>query len=191
MPGVTTPSELCALAAARIDREFAGLLRSYDRAERDLARSEEELFGVVPEVSGWSVADHRFHLCLASELVARNLRALGKGAGRLVKPSGEPIPEAVPILVRGILPRGAQAPRMVSPPEEFERAFLEELVLTGREALLKLRPELPALARSTAVLPHQTLGDLSAALWVRFARMHAVHHGRLIAEIDAARRARA
>ncbi len=179
---------LLAEAASRIEREFSGLVRAYDRARRDLERRPAELFEPQPEVSAWSIAQHRFHLCLASELVVRNLRALGKGVGGLVKPGGLPIREALPILACGILPRGTQAPRMVSPPDDFDAEFLREIVVTGREALVAIQPDLEALAESRAVLPHQTLGDLTAALWLRFGRMHAVHHGRIIGEIDAARR---
>lgn len=182
-----TQRDLLSTTAARIEREFAGLLRAYGRAERDLERDDRELFERVPRASGWSVAEHRFHLCLASELVVRNLRSLRKGKGGLVKPAGEPIPEALPILERGLLPRGTEAPRMVTPPEDFDREFLRDLVLTGREGLERLAPDLPVLAQSTCVIPHQTLGDLTAALWLRFGRMHAVHHGRIISEIDAAR----
>lgn len=183
----TGAPDLHTVASARAAREFAGLLRSYDRALADLEREPSELFQRVPRASGWSVAEHRFHLALASELVVRNLRGLARGAGRLVAPGGDPISEALPILARGRLPRGTEAPRMVSPPDEFDAPFLREIVESGREALAALEPQLEDLAASRATIPHQTLGPLTAALWLRFGRMHALHHERIIAEIDAAR----
>ena len=183
----TGASDLHAIAAARTGREFRGLVRSYDRALASLERDPAELFERVPGVSGWSVAEHRFHLALASELVVRNLRSLAKGEGRFVAPDGDPIPEALPILARGRLPRGERAPRMVTPPDEFDADFLHEILESGREGLLRLEPALEGFAASAATIPHQTLGPLTAPLWLRFGRMHALHHEGIMAEIDRAR----
>lgn len=175
-------------AAARSAREHGGLVRSYERGLRELEREGARLLERAPEVSGWSPAQHRFHLCLASELVVRNLRTLLRGSGRHVAPAGLPIPEALPLLARGRLPLGADAPRMVTPPEAFELDFLGELLTSGHADLLALAPELPSLAASRAVIPHQALGPLTAPLWLRFGRMHALHHERIVARVRAARR---
>lgn len=173
-------------AAPRAALEWLGFRRVYSRARVALAWSDERLFGRVPRVSGWSPAEHLFHLCLASELVVRNLRMLGKGPGGMVQPDGEPIAEARPILARGILPRGTTAPRMVSPPTDFDRAFLTELVESGERDLERQTDRVNELFAESWTIPHQTLGPLTAEAWVRFGRMHGVHHWRIVREVIAA-----
>ncbi|MCB9904068.1 MAG: DinB family protein [Planctomycetes bacterium] len=173
-------------AAARSAREWLGFRRVYSRARAALAWPDARLFGRVPEVSGWSPAEHLFHLCLASELVVRNLRMLAKGPGGMVQPDGEPILEARPIMASGILPRGERAPRMVTPPDDFDRAFLTELVESGEQGLERQAAAVQPLFDEAWTLPHQTLGPLTAEGWVRFARMHGTHHWRIVREIVAA-----
>jgi len=170
-------------AASRAAREWLGFRRVYDRARTALEWDEERLFGRHPSASGWSPAEHLFHLCLASELVVRNLRMLGKGPGGMVLEAGEPIPEARPILATGILPRGTKAPRMVTPPDDFDRAFLADLVESGSRDLERQSESVTALFDKTWTIPHQTLGPLTAEGWVRFARMHGVHHWRIVREV--------
>jgi len=170
-------------ALPRATREWRRFRCVYTRARAALEWPDERLFGRVPEASGWSPAEHLFHLCLATELVVRNLRMLRKGPGGLVAEGGEPIPEARPILLRGILPRGTRAPRMVTPPTEFDRAFLRELVDSGERDLERLEDAMGELFEQSWTIPHQTLGPLTAELWVRFGRMHGVHHWRIVREI--------
>lgn len=172
-------------AASRAAREWLGFRRIYDRARAALEWDDERLFTRRQSVSGWSPAEHIFHLCLASELVVRNLRMLGKGPGGMVLPEGEPIPEARPIMATGILPRGTKAPRMVTPPQDFDRAFLAELVESGLRDLDDRAETVTPLFDEAWTLPHQTLGPLTAEGWVRFARMHGVHHWRIVREIVA------
>lgn len=178
----TTPRS----AASRAALEWLGFRRVYSRARAALAWPDERLFGRVPEVSGWSPAAHLFHLCLASELVVRNLRMLSKGPGGMVQADGEPIAEARPIMASGILPRGERAPRMVTPPDDFDRAFLTELVESGEAGLLSQAETLQGVLDQPWTLAHQTLGPLTAEGWVRFARMHGTHHWRIVREIVAA-----
>ncbi len=174
------------LDASRPAREWLGFRRIYERARAALEWDDERLFGRHPSASGWSPAEHLFHLCLASELVVRNLRMLGKGPGGMVQEDGEPIPEARPILATGILPRGTEAPRMVTPPDDFDRAFLTDLVESGARDLDRQAEAVTALFDEPWTIPHQTLGPLTAEAWVRFARMHGVHHWRIVREVLAA-----
>lgn len=173
-------------APDRAAREWLGFRRVYERARRALEWDDDRLFGRVPDVSGWSPGDHLFHLALASELVVRNLRMLRKGPGGMVAADGEPIPEARPILDRGILPRGTTAPRMVTPPDDYDRAFLADLVSSGERDLTRLEPDVAELFERAWTIPHQTLGPLTAVGWVRFGRMHGVHHWRIVREVIAA-----
>ena len=110
--------------------------------------------------------------------------------GLLEQWAARPEPEAGPwravILATGILPRGTEAPRMVTPPDDFDRAFLTDLVESGARDLDRQAEAVTALFDEPWTIPHQTLGPLTAEAWVRFARMHGVHHWRIVREVLAA-----
>ena len=130
-----------------------------------------------PELSGWSALEHVAHAALANELIVRNLASLRAGAGPLVLAEGEPVPEALEMLARGEIPRGrAQSPRMVRPPARIDRALLEDWLRAGESGFRLHAQASEELARAPGRVPHQLLGPLSAALWVRFAAVHTRHH---------------
>lgn len=131
----------------------------------------------APEVSGWSLAEHFYHLCLATDLALRNVLSLVRGKGRLITHEGGPNALAVQVLTDGCYPRGeSEAPRMVRPPEPVDPALLaQELELLG-QGLARTRDLLPEVSGAEGRIPHQDLGELNAAEWLRFARLHAGHH---------------
>ena len=96
-------------------------------------------------------------------------------------------PGAEEILLRGRLPRGAKAPRFVSPPERLERPALQDALQGSRAALEAVRLVLDRVADAPWIIPHQELGALDAARWLRFARVHSAHHLRILAAIAAPR----
>lgn len=145
-----------------------------------LERGEEAL-GVRREAAGWSVLQHLFHLLLAAELSLTNARNLASGRGALRLPRTELDPRAREVLVQGRLPRGTKAPRFVSPPARPDLALARTL---QAEALAAARaPELAGELSGPLGIPHQVLGVLSAAEWLRFARLHSAHHLRIVAEL--------
>jgi hypothetical protein len=157
--------------------ELAHLREDYLAIQRLLAREPDELDRPAHQVSGWSAAQHLAHLALANELVVRNVQSLLKGAGALVVDQGVPPPDAEAVLESGRFPRGAaQAPRMVRPPEEVRRDFLVDWIAEGLAALEALAARSEEIAAAPQGIPHQVLGPLSAARWVRFAAMHTRHH---------------
>lgn len=167
------------MSAARFDprADFALLRELFDEIDQWLARPREELLRVAPAVSGWNAEQHIAHVSLANELITRNLKSLIRGSGPLVLASGEPVPGALEILVSGTVPRGqAQAPRMVRPPETVERAYLVEWLAENRRGFAEAEAQLAELEAATSRIPHQVLGPLSAAQWVRFAAIHTRHH---------------
>jgi hypothetical protein len=157
--------------------ELAQLREDYVAIQRLLARDPEVLDRKAPHVSGWSAAQHLAHLALANELVVRNLRSLLKGEGPLVVEEGVTPPDALAVLQSGRFPRGAaQAPRMVRPPEEVRRDYLGEWIAQGLEEFAELAARSDAILAAPRFIPHQVLGPLTAARWVRFASMHTRHH---------------
>jgi hypothetical protein len=173
------------------DHDLARLRRSQQRIERLLALPADLLRARTP-VSGWCALEHLFHVVLANDMSLKNARNLARGSGRLITAMpgpGERDPRAADILARGRLPRGAQAPRFVMPPANPDLALVREIhaetVAAARSAELAAPPE------SGSGIPHQALGVLSAAEWIRFARMHSAHHLRIAAAVLAAATARA
>lgn len=167
--------------------EFAALRALYAEIAEWLARPVEELNRSAPNVSGWSAEQHLAHLSLANELVVRNLKSLLKGAGPFVVESGEPVPGALAILASGQVPRGqAQAPRIVRPPETVEREYLLEWIAGNERDFAELALRSAELAAARHKVPHQVLGPLTAAQWVRFASIHTRHHLAIAREVLAA-----
>jgi len=167
---------------------IAGLERQYDRLERLLALPAEELFQPVPAASGWSPAEHLFHLSFANEFSFKNVLALVAEEGLLIRPLRSRPPEGEEFLRRGRLPRGVEAPRFVRPPRQLDPATLASFVTASRALLTTAAERADAIDRAPRGIPHQVLGDLEAPLWLRFARVHTAHHLGIVREIRRARR---
>ena len=130
-----------------------------------------------PELSGWSALEHVAHVALANELIVRNLHSLISGGGPLVQAAGEPAQGALNVLESGVIPRGqAQSPRMVRPPTRIDRALLVDWLATSEQGFGHFSGQIEIVARAPGRVPHQLLGPLTAAQWVRFASIHTRHH---------------
>lgn len=173
MPTLETSS------ARELDRLDAALVR----VDALLALPEARLRAVNPDVSGWSSAEHLFHLSLANELSLQNATSLVEGKGLLRRPLEPRDPRADDYLLRGRLPAGTEAPRFVRPPARFELGFVREMH-AGVRALAAALAEHPArVDEAPDGIPHQALGVLPAPLWLRFARMHTAHHLRIVRRV--------
>jgi hypothetical protein len=155
------------------------------QAYREAAHDVERLLGGEPallerqieRISGWSPVQHAAHLTLANELVLKNVLSLVKGSGMLVVTEAAQIPRALQVLAGGTLPRGeAKSPRMVVPPIDVD-------VRVAREWAAKFTSDLEAQCASLDLervprcfIPHQLLGALDLAQWIRFGLVHTRHH---------------
>jgi hypothetical protein len=163
-------------------------LDAYAQAVREvvqlLATDEHRLSTVAPQVSGWSALHHAAHMTLANELILRNLASLSKGAGLLVVFEAAQKPEALAFLAAGRLPRGrAQSPRMVVPPSDIDASRAREWaaqVITDLDALI---PTLHQQSPTRCFIPHQMLGPLDLAQWLRFGIVHTRHHLTIAREV--------
>lgn len=137
-----------------------------------------------PEISGWSPAQHLFHVFIANELSLRNALSLARGRGMLIKAFESVGPYTEAVLGGRSIPRGvARAPRFVAPPERVDLAFLKTLCAGNRADLARARDEVDAIVAAPLCVPHQLLGDLDARQWLRFADVHTAHHAAIVAEI--------
>jgi hypothetical protein len=169
--------------------EFASLRESCAEIDRLLALPPGDLRRPAARVSGWSAEKQVAHVALANELVVRNLNSLIKGSGLFVVEGGEPVPQALAVLVAGRFPRGiAQAPRIVRPPEELDRELVGDWVAGGRQGFDELSRRIAELRAATKKVPHQLMGPLSASQWLRFAAVHTRHHLAIAAKVLAASR---
>jgi DinB family protein len=131
----------------------------------------------VPSISAWSVAEHLYHVCLATDLALRNVASLVSGRGRHITSEGAPNDLALQVLTEGCYPRGeSQAPRMVQPPSSVDLELLDQEVELLGQGLSRTDAILEQVADAPNRIPHQHLGQLNAAQWLRFARLHARHH---------------
>ncbi|MFT5292087.1 MAG: hypothetical protein ACI8QS_002922 [Planctomycetota bacterium] len=169
------------LAERHIDRLGA----QYGRLARYAALPEERLIRVHPKSSNWSPAQHLFHVLLANEMSLKNAESLVARKGMLIRPFGSLSPGAEAIIARGRIPRGAaESPRFVRPRDQVDLSFVRDLVKSTLAQIKAL--DAGAVEDAPDCVPHQILGDLSAAQWLRFARMHTAHHLVIVRELLAA-----
>lgn len=152
-----------------------------------LALDEARLRRAAPSLSAWSALHHLAHVALADDLCTRNLHSLARGAGVLVRPGLAPVERALAILRSGRLPRGeVQSPRIVRPPEDVESALVRGWHADNVAALDALAPQLAQPPPADLWIPHQTLGPLDLAGWMRFTAAHTRHHLAIACEVLAA-----
>ena len=168
-------------APAAVSTPLAAELETYASATRDVVRLLEHDAGrlarAAPQVSGWSALHHAAHMTLANELVLRNLVSLSKGSGLLVVSEAAQNPEALALLESGGLPRGrAQAPRMVVPPADIDAPTARGWATQLAADLEASVPAIAAARVQRCFVPHQLLGPLDLAQWVRFGVVHTRHH---------------
>jgi len=167
-----------------VDAEFRALDAALDAYDALRARLGEREHAGAATVSGWSVAQHLFHIALATDLALRHVRSLLDGKGRLVTQEGELGARAAAVLSSDRTARGvAQAPRMVTPGKDVNPEFLSNELRGAREGVAALRARAAEIPLAQGWIPHQELGPLNATHWLRFARLHAHHHLAIAAEV--------
>ena len=78
--------------------ELQRLIETLTAMETLMEQEGEALHRVQPDRSGWSAAQHFYHLALATDLGLRNVRSLVAGKGRLIDHEAPPstrMPELV------------------------------------------------------------------------------------------------
>lgn len=75
------------------------------------------------------------------------------------------------------------APDTVRPPDDLDRAALNEALTRSRTKLEDVGAHLDALAAASGRIPHPSLGLLDGPPWLRFVRIHAEHHHAIVRDI--------
>jgi len=170
-----------------IQHEFERLQEALDAFEALRTGAPEALVRRAADVSGWSVAQHLYHIALATDLAFRHVKSLVAQKGRLIQEEGEIGERAGAVLRSDTTPRGeAKAPRMVTPDEEVNPEYLEMELRGNGDALESLRSIADDIANAPGWIPHQILGPLAAPHWLRFAALHARHHWSIMRDIEEA-----
>ena len=156
--------------------ELQRLIETLTAMETLMEQEGEALHRVQPDRSGWSAAQHFYHLALATDLGLRNVRSLVAGKGRLIDHEAPPSTRMPELIALGHFPEGAQAPRIVTPPEAVNPEFLATELAAAKEAAARIAATGADLAAVEGRVVHQDLGAMDAAQWATFARMHAEHH---------------
>ena len=140
---------------------------------------------INPSVSGWSCAQHLYHVALATDLALGNAKRLVQGQSPMIVQEGGPNELAVRVLTEGGYPRGeSEAPRMVQPGDDVDPGFLTDEMQRNRDGLADVRELVDSIASATGRVRHPRLGELSTAEWLRFANLHAAHHLAILSDIE-------
>jgi len=163
--------------------EYSLLRGFYDAVEALLDAPRHVLFSVHETISGWSPAEHLYHILRSNSksLKAARLAAIDEGP---TVHEGEPNDVGAKVLREGSFgDLEAEAPPSVRPPNDLDRADLRTAYTRSREQFEALKEYVSMLPESTARLQHPAFGPLRASEWLRFARIHSDHHQDIVQQI--------
>ena len=173
-------------ALKKLTAHHETLGQHYAQMDLILAREDADLFRSAPSVSNWSVANQLHHLASATALMLVGVSRIANQASP-AEATGSITTIGRGILLSGRFPRGkGKAPKPTVPPDTVSRADLEKALARSRERYHGLEAELEAAAASSWKVAHPYFGMLDAAQWLKLSCVHADHHFRIIADIDAA-----
>lgn len=188
MQNPAAPSSTVLNTPEQLARDLAGLARGLAAVRRLFGMDPAALMQPTPGISNWCIGEQLNHVVLANDLSVRNAATVVKGSGMLLREPTNRDAEGLAILARGRFPRGqAEAPRFVRPPKDVDVALCLRMLGEVEAELAHVADKRATLLAETRCVPHQTLGDLTGAEWIRFARGHTVHHLLIVRDQLAAR----
>lgn len=156
----------------------------YAESQALLTLPEAHLFVPVAAVSGWSVAQQLFHSWKAAGQMLNAAVMLHHGRGPIDHEAEAPNRIGRIVLERERFARGqAESPAALHPPADLPREALQATHDRSRAKLHILQYLLPTLHDATGRMPHPYFGPLSAAEWLRIARVHSDHHFAIMQDI--------
>lgn len=161
--------------------EYERLHHFYDVTTALLDRGDE-LFEAVPDVSGWSPAQHLDHVWQAN---GKSLMAAAYAAeGKKTVDEGSINETGRRLLASEEIPRGQMAtPDSVAPPARLDRERLRQTLARSQKAFATVGHAMDLVPGATGRIPHPALGPLTAAEWLRFVRIHSDHHRAIVDDI--------
>jgi len=157
------------------------LLALYDEFDQWLASGTGEWRSA--RVSGWSRAEHVRHVLAANAEILAHVEELLADGGATTELGGPSCAGWI-VLLCGWIPRGrGEAPAGVKPTGPRSAVQVHADLELARAQLGRVLAEFARAGRSRARRRHQAFGALDAAQWVRYARIHALHHARIAREL--------
>lgn len=154
------------------------LLELYDEFERwldDGAHARRDA-----RRSAWSRAEHVEHVLAANREILERVRGLLEAPRTARPPGAGPSLAGWLVLVAGRIPRGrGAAPARLCPSGAVEPSMQRAALAAARAQLARTLDSFARAGRSPARAAHALFGDLDAAQWIRYARIHADHHARI------------
>lgn len=142
------------------------------------------LHKTAPNVSGWCIAQHMYHVVLATDLGLTNVLALVREKGMLIQPGGMLTEYAEGVLTAPQAQRGeTQAPRMVQPGNSVDADQIMAEFENLERSLTALEDPPRPFEGCPGWIKHQILDTLNACHWMRFCRLHADHHLAIMEDI--------
>ena len=163
--------------------EYSMLRGFYDAVEALLDAPQHVLFSTHETISGWSPAEHLYHILLSNgkSLKAARLAAVDRGP---TVHEGTPNDIGKRVLDEGSFgDLEAEAPSSVRPPRDLSRMDLRTAYQRSRNQFEALHEHVPNLPEADARLPHPAFGPLRASEWLCFARIHSDHHQDIVQQI--------
>lgn len=158
----------------------------YNTIREMLDWSDDRLHKIAESVSGWSPAQHIYHISVANGMMLKGVGLICQGHEMMQK-EGEINKIGRWAMENGTFPRGkAKAPKGVVPPDAPSREELDQALTRSRQRFEQTEAMLPLIPDAQGYFPHVFFGDLDAAQWLRCTRIHSEHHLTIIQEIDAA-----
>ncbi len=166
--------------------EYRRIGAFYEDLQALLDWPDAVLFGVDEAVSGWSPAQHLYHIALANGRMLKAVETICAGHPA-ARPEGGPNEQGRAVLASGDMRSlRLQAPASVAPPATVSREELATTLARSRQKYAAVEALLPSVAAQTGRLPHPFMGPLNAVEWLRTIRIHSLHHLATIRAIAAA-----
>lgn len=163
--------------------EYLALGAAYAAYDHLLGWPDDRLFRADPRISKWSPAQHAYHLFIATGMMLKGIQMICQGGSRILS-EGALNDAGRLVIEQGTFPRGrGQAPEPTHPPEAPSRDDLRQAFARSRKRYEAAEAVLDAIPTAQGYLQHRFLGEMTAAEWLRLARVHAEHHLIIIREI--------
>lgn len=156
-----------------------------DEYRRRLDLIPDERFTETPPIGGWSYAEVYNHILQADLGSSIAMQKCMQGNTKPVNKKPNLMGRLV--LLFGLMPR-VQAPPAVAaaiPARKINKEEARNLIVKCRKRITDLMPLLEEYSPACTI-PHPRLGNLNAAQWLKFIRIHTAHHLKQLKRIDKA-----
>lgn len=165
-------------------REFMQLGKACRKMDEILHWPDARFYSVQEEVSLWSPAQELYHISIVGAAIFDRIEMLYADESKDILYKGRPNKEGWLILTFGKIPRDrAKAPPQFEPPPEVTRSEVRGAMRMFKNKMNAAAPNLGYLYEVKGRIPHRILGNFSALQWLKFARIHSLHHLQVAEEI--------